>query len=222
MSTSADRTPGPAIPGASCRAPASMAIDGALVRLDGPTRRTTLAFASQRLRHPRCGHELLTALQAQRTKTSSRVLRLRPMHWRIGMRNSRSNCWPWAHAPSTEAAVAGITSRATPRRGGRRARPDRAPPARKAGYTLQLLNGARLAERTGRPVVCDFRSADVAAGRPGRAPWCPAFHARRLFASRHPCSGAPSSIMGGIANVSLLVSPRVPIARLRHRTRPTC
>src|SRR5687768_11389613 len=31
------------------------------------------------------------------------------------------------------------------------------------GYTLQLNNGALLAERTGIDVVCDFRSRDVAA-----------------------------------------------------------
>ena len=68
------------------------------------------------------------------------------------------------------------------------------------GFTVQLLNGARLAEATGIDVVCDFRSADIAAGGQG-APLAPSFHvqvfgaaaARRVIVN-----------IGGIGNVSLL------------------
>lgn len=68
------------------------------------------------------------------------------------------------------------------------------------GYTLQLLNGALLAERCGIDVVCDFRSRDVAAGGQG-APLVPAFH--------QACFGRPGESLavlniGGIANLSLL------------------
>lgn len=68
------------------------------------------------------------------------------------------------------------------------------------GYTLQLLNGALLAELGGIDVVCDFRSRDVAAGGQG-APLVPAFHAA--------CFGRPGEALavlniGGIANLSLL------------------
>jgi anhydro-N-acetylmuramic acid kinase len=68
------------------------------------------------------------------------------------------------------------------------------------GYTLQLNNGALLAERTGIDVVCDFRSRDVAAGGQG-APLVPAFHAA-LFAR----AGEASAVLnlGGIANLTLL------------------
>jgi anhydro-N-acetylmuramic acid kinase len=68
------------------------------------------------------------------------------------------------------------------------------------GYTLQLLNGALLAERTGIDVVCDFRSRDVAAHGQG-APLVPAFHAARF--SR---AGADVAVLnlGGIANLTLL------------------
>ncbi|MCA0240345.1 MAG: anhydro-N-acetylmuramic acid kinase [Proteobacteria bacterium] len=67
------------------------------------------------------------------------------------------------------------------------------------GYTIQLLSGAALAEASGLSVVCDFRSADVAAGGQG-APLVPAFHAACFAAA------VPSAVLnvGGIANLSLL------------------
>lgn len=68
------------------------------------------------------------------------------------------------------------------------------------GYTVQLLNGALLAERCGIDVVCDFRSRDLAAGGQG-APLVPAFHAA-CFAQ----PGVAQAVLniGGIANLSLL------------------
>jgi len=68
------------------------------------------------------------------------------------------------------------------------------------GYTCQLFNGALLAERTGIDVVCDLRSADVAAHGQG-APLVPAFHAA--------CFGRPGEDVavlnvGGIANLTVL------------------
>ncbi len=69
-----------------------------------------------------------------------------------------------------------------------------------SGYTVQLMNGALLAELCGIAVVCDFRSRDVAAGGQG-APLAPAFHAA--------CFGSPGGErallnLGGIANLTLL------------------
>lgn len=68
------------------------------------------------------------------------------------------------------------------------------------GYTLQLHNGALLAELTGIDVVCDFRSRDVAAGGQG-APLVPAFHAA-VFTQ----AGRDLAVLnlGGIANLTLL------------------
>jgi anhydro-N-acetylmuramic acid kinase len=68
------------------------------------------------------------------------------------------------------------------------------------GYTIQLLNGALLAELTGIDVACDFRSRDIAAGGEG-APLVPAFH-HAVFAS----SAAHRVIVniGGIANLTSL------------------
>lgn len=73
------------------------------------------------------------------------------------------------------------------------------------GYTLQLVNGALLAEWCGIDVVCDFRSRDVAAGGQG-APLVPAFHAARFG-----IAGRDVAVLnlGGIANLTLLhaISP---------------
>lgn len=68
------------------------------------------------------------------------------------------------------------------------------------GYTIQLLDAARLAERCGIAVVHDLRAADVAAGGQG-APLVPAFHAQ-LF--RSPLERRVILNLGGIANVTLL------------------
>lgn len=68
------------------------------------------------------------------------------------------------------------------------------------GYTLQLMNGALLAERCGIDVVCDFRSRDVAAGGQG-APLAPAFHAALFGAAAHTVGVLN---LGGIGNLSVL------------------
>src|SRR3954466_5205212 len=66
------------------------------------------------------------------------------------------------------------------------------------GWTLQLNNAARVAERADMTIVADFRSRDVAAGGQG-APLVPAFHAA-LFrrADRHRVIVN----VGGIANIT--------------------
>jgi len=68
------------------------------------------------------------------------------------------------------------------------------------GYTLQLMNGALLAELSGIDVVCDLRSRDLAAGGQG-APLVPALHAA-LFAM--PGVDVAVLNLGGIGNLTLL------------------
>jgi anhydro-N-acetylmuramic acid kinase len=66
------------------------------------------------------------------------------------------------------------------------------------GFTVQLNNAARVAEKAGMVVVCDFRSRDVAAGGQG-APLVPAFHAA-LF--RRTDRHRVIVNVGGIANMT--------------------
>ena len=74
-----------------------------------------------------------------------------------------------------------------------RHRPDR-------GFTLQLNDPARVAERTGIDVVADFRRRDVAAGGQG-APLVPAFH-EAVF--RDATRARAVVNIGGISNVTWL------------------
>lgn len=74
----------------------------------------------------------------------------------------------------------------------------------RCGWTLQLNNAARVAERSGVTIVADFRSRDVAAGGQG-APLVPAFHAAKF--ARPDVDRAVVNV-GGIANITLLPASR--------------
>lgn len=71
-----------------------------------------------------------------------------------------------------------------------------------ARRTWQIGDGALLAELTGIAVVCDFRSADVAAGGQG-APLAPLYHAARADSLPRPLAVLN---LGGVGNVSWIGS----------------
>lgn len=66
------------------------------------------------------------------------------------------------------------------------------------GRTWQIGDGALLAKLTGIPVVCDFRSADLAAGGEG-APLAPLYHAARASSLPRPLAVLN---LGGVGNVT--------------------
>jgi len=68
------------------------------------------------------------------------------------------------------------------------------------GFTVQLNDPARMAERTGIDVVADFRRRDMAAGGQG-APLVPAFH-DAVF--RMPGTNRGIVNIGGISNLTVL------------------
>lgn len=72
----------------------------------------------------------------------------------------------------------------------------------KSGFTWQLGDGARLARKTGIPVVYDMRQADIKAGGQG-APLLPLYHAAILAAE-----GKPVAVLniGGVANITYIGS----------------
>ena len=74
-----------------------------------------------------------------------------------------------------------------------------------AGWTWQIGNGAALAQALNRPVVWDFRSADMRAGGEG-APLAPFFH---FALAKHIGAEEPLAFLniGGVANVTW-VDPR--------------
>ncbi len=69
-----------------------------------------------------------------------------------------------------------------------------------AGLTIQIGDGAKLADLTNIDVVCDFRAADMAAGGQG-APLAPVFHRAMLQYSGFEGAGVCVNI-GGISNIT--------------------
>lgn len=68
------------------------------------------------------------------------------------------------------------------------------------GFSIQIGDPNRIAQRTGIPTVADFRRRDVALGGQG-APLVPAFH-RAVF--QHPTEHRVVLNLGGIANITTL------------------
>jgi anhydro-N-acetylmuramic acid kinase len=81
--------------------------------------------------------------------------------------------------------------------------------------TVQIGDGAELAAELRRPVVFDFRSADVAAGGQG-APLAPAYHRALVAQARAAGQTIPDVVavlnLGGVANATVLAGAADPLA----------
>jgi anhydro-N-acetylmuramic acid kinase len=85
-----------------------------------------------------------------------------------------------------------------------------APSGGRPGATLQIGDGQALADATGVPVICDFRSADMEAGGQG-APLAPLYH--QALAGQSELERPVAVLnLGGVANVTYLPAGGPPIA----------
>jgi anhydro-N-acetylmuramic acid kinase len=162
------------------------AVDGVLAEFDGPERGAavrTLAFATRPIPGP-LRDELLALQQPgpdELARAAGATVTLTDLYAAVAGELLAAG----TGVPVTALGAHGQTVRHRP----------------ELGYTLQLIDGARLAEQTGCVTVVDLRSADIAAGGQG-APLVPAFHALAFAADQ------PRAVVnvGGIANVSLLAA----------------
>ena len=104
-----------------------------------------------------------------------------------------------AHVAAVEAFLDRFSHRPRERRARRHARPDHSAPSARAPDP-PALRRARAAAALGIDVVCDFRSADVAAGGEG-APFAPVYHAAMAAGLERPLMILN---WGGVGNVTYL------------------
>jgi anhydro-N-acetylmuramic acid kinase len=166
-------------------------IDAVLADFSAGDRACTL-LAATHVAFPSELHRELLALQASGADEIVRAARTANTLADLYAHALRSVCLA-AQVPAHEVVAAGVHGQTV------RHRPQE-------GWTLQINNPARVAERAYMTVVADFRARDIAAGGQG-APLVPAFHAAVFGASdRHRVIAN----LGGIANLTDL-PPRGPV-----------
>ena len=165
-------------------------IDAALVRFDGEHAhaRPTLVFGHTYAWEPALRERLVALGQQAQALTLDEIGELDVRIGHAFANAAQVAMWEAGLAPDDVVAI------------GSHGQTLRHRPHGDAPFTLQLGDGNVIAERTGVPVVADFRRRDVAAGGHG-APLVPAFHAAVLH---DPNEHRAVLNLGGIANVTLL------------------
>lgn len=170
-------------------------IDAALVRISGPAtkpRVRLVAFETLAYRAP--VRQMILRIAAGESATAGQISQLNFLLGELFAEAALRVCRAARVSPSRLAAIAShgqtIFHQGSPvRLAGRRIR-----------STLQIAEPAIIAERTGAPVVADFRPADMAAGGQG-APLVPMVDYLLLRDARQ---GTVALNIGGIANLTVI------------------
>jgi anhydro-N-acetylmuramic acid kinase len=173
-------------------------VDAALVRLAGPAeqpRVRLLAFVI--LPYPPEVRQWIMRLAAGEQTTVGEVSQLNFLLGELFAKAALRVCRV-AHVSPQRISVIGSHGQTIYHQG----RPELIPDHRAAvgPNTLQISEPAVIAERTGAPVVADFRTADMAAGGQG-APLVPMVDYLLL---RHGQKGTVALNIGGVANVTMI------------------
>jgi anhydro-N-acetylmuramic acid kinase len=189
-------------------------IDAALVRLAGPAeqpRVRLLAFVT--LPYPPEVRQWIMRVAAGEQTTAERVSQLNFLLGEL-FANAASRVCRAAHVSPQRVSVIGSHGQTIYHQGS----PAQVPGHRVAvgPNTLQISEPAVIAERTGVPVVADFRTADVAAGGQG-APLVPMVDYLLL---RDGQKGTVTLNLGGIANVTVIPAKAKPLDIVGFDTGP--
>ncbi len=170
-------------------------VDAALVRLSGPfhTPRVRL-FAFSTIPYPREVQQKLLGIASGGQTSGGEISQLNFLLGEIFAGAALKVCRRGGISPKRLAVIGShgqtIYHQALPTRLA----------GRSIASTLQIAEPSVIAERTGAPVVADFRQADLAAGGQG-APLVPLVDYLLL---RHPRQGTAALNIGGIANITVI------------------
>jgi anhydro-N-acetylmuramic acid kinase len=176
-------------------------VDAALVELSGPTEEPRVrlrAFATTP--YPRSVRERILRVAAGHQVTAGEVSQLNFLLGEVFAAAALRVCRQAGVAPR-RLAVIGSHGQTVYHQGARTREA-----GRRIASTLQIAEPAVIAERTGAPVVADFRTADMAAGGQG-APLVPMVDYLLLRDDRQ---GTVALNIGGIANLTVIPARATP------------
>lgn len=171
-------------------------IDAALVRIEGRPPRIRLRLeAAQTLPYPAQVRNAILRVAEGAATTTGELSRLHMLLGELFAWAARRVCRA-AGCALRDVALIGSHGQTVYHQG----RPERWLTGQRVAATLQIGEPAVIAARTGRPVVADFRPADLAVGGQG-APLVPLLD---YLLYRHPTHGRVALNIGGIANVTVI------------------